>query len=94
MAGASIIAASPQTGCMTVIYDSEIAFDLDHGLLRKMGKMWYQALDPYSYNLTEDGEGYGVYWCDSLGCRNYYRYSRSRLERLLQDSDYTHACPH
>lgn len=32
---------------------------------------WYQALDPDSYNLTTDRDGFGVYWCRQEQCRNY-----------------------
>lgn len=32
---------------------------------------WYQALDPESYNLTDDKEGFEVYWCRQEQCRNY-----------------------
>ncbi|KAH8680552.1 hypothetical protein BX600DRAFT_444671, partial [Xylariales sp. PMI_506] len=37
---------------------------------------WCQALDPDSYNLTEDKDGLGVFWCHQEGCLNYYRYIR------------------
>ncbi|KAI1867256.1 uncharacterized protein JN550_006987 [Neoarthrinium moseri] len=40
---------------------------------------WYQALDPDSYNLTEDEEFHGVLWCRQRGCRNYYRYMKKVL---------------
>lgn len=33
---------------------------------------WYQALDPGSYSLRADSDGFGVYWCRQKQCRNYY----------------------
>lgn len=42
---------------------------------------WCQALDPDSYNLTEDKEGFGVFWCRQKGCLNYYRYIRRPFAR-------------
>ncbi|KAK2601066.1 hypothetical protein N8I77_010539 [Diaporthe amygdali] len=36
-----------------------------------IGVQWYQALDPDSYSLTEDEEGFGIYWCRQNECRNY-----------------------
>lgn len=37
-----------------------------------IGAQWYQALDPDSYSLTEDEEGFGIYWCRQKECRNYH----------------------
>jgi hypothetical protein len=37
---------------------------------------WYQALDPDSYDLTDDEESRGILWCRQPGCENYYRYIR------------------
>lgn len=34
---------------------------------------WYQALDPDSYSLTADRDGFEVYWCRQERCCNYYR---------------------
>jgi hypothetical protein len=33
---------------------------------------WCQALDPDSYNLMDDNESFGVFWCRQRGCKNYY----------------------
>lgn len=65
---------------------------------------WYLSLDPDSYGLTRDAEGYGVYWCREPECCNYYRGSPgfNRLilgyrhiqgeeeEACLEDLDYQH----
>lgn len=37
---------------------------------------WFQALDPDSYNLTDDMESFGILWCRHLNCKNYYKYLR------------------
>ena len=74
---------------MVVTFESSFALPLDGEHLKLMDKKWYDALDPNSYNLTDDAEGFGVYWCKTEGCNNYYRFSHSRLKRLLKPSDYT-----
>lgn len=33
---------------------------------------WYQALDPESYGLVEDEQGFEIYWCNQNECRNYH----------------------
>ena len=78
---------------MVVTYSTEFALPLDGGRIRRMDSTWYQALDPDSYKLTEDADGFGVYWCKAEGCRGYYRFNRSRLKGLLEPSDYVHSCP-
>ncbi|KAI0019214.1 hypothetical protein F4780DRAFT_780594 [Xylariomycetidae sp. FL0641] len=35
---------------------------------------WIQAIHPDSYNLVQDEETSGILWCQTLGCRNYYKY--------------------
>jgi hypothetical protein len=37
---------------------------------------WCQALDPDSYNLTDDNETFGILWCRQPNCKNYYKYLR------------------
>lgn len=36
-----------------------------------IGSQWYQALDPDSYSVTGDEEGFEIYWCRQNECRNY-----------------------
>lgn len=57
-----------------------------------MGKSWFDVLDPDSYKLTQDEDGKGVYWCGDKDCRNYYRYTHSRLQPLLGCGDYRRPC--
>jgi len=33
---------------------------------------WVTMLDPESYDLSEDEESFGTYWCDDHTCRNYH----------------------
>ena len=56
---------------------------------------WWQALDPGSYNLTEDDEGFGLFWCRQKGCLNYYRYVRRPFARYFPyaHSDCSASCP-
>jgi len=80
--------------CVRVTYHSRIEVVADgNGSPQQMNRSWYQALDPESYGLTNDADGFGLYWCKTEGCRNYYRFGRSRFRRLLRASDYVHACP-
>lgn len=52
----------------------------------KMDLGWYLLLDSDSYHLGEEREAWGVTWCRSETCKNYYRFSRSRLEPLVRAS--------
>jgi len=87
-------------GCAVVSFLSVLYLELDDNggrsvpLLRQMNDLWYHALDPDSFKLTEDVDGFGVYWCWDKKCRNYYRYGRSRLRSVLvKPADYVRACP-
>lgn len=80
--------------CRVVLYMRRIATPLIRNNLtgttiRSMSSQWYRALDPDSYNLTDDVDGMGVYWCGTPRCSNFYRYS---LSRLLKPEDYRRDC--
>src|SRR3569833_2067775 len=84
---------SDTENCVRVAHESGIYLEREeHGLLPKMNTGWYSILDPGSYDLKDDVEGFGVYWCKSKDCKNYYRFNRSRLRPLLRD--HRHPCPH
>ncbi|KAK3341934.1 hypothetical protein B0T25DRAFT_574253 [Lasiosphaeria hispida] len=87
---ADIIGCDKGADCAVVSYSARVTIELDRSQQRvgKMNANWYHALHPDSYSLTKDKEGFGVYWCKDEGCRNYYRFSRSRLRGLLKSSDY------
>jgi hypothetical protein len=55
----------------------------------RMSPNWYHSLDPDSYNLKDDQDGFGVYWCLQPRCANYYRYV---LTRKLEKHDYHRPC--
>lgn len=59
--------------CFQVTYQRSIAgsFSLDGNI----PESWYHSLDPDSYKLTSDMDGYQVYWCREPNCLNYYRNS-------------------
>ena len=79
--------------CIRVAHESKATLPLNENeTLPEMGKGWYVTLDPDTYDLTDDEEGFGVYWCKANDCKNYYRFNRSRLRPLLRD--YWHTCPH
>ncbi|KAM7214021.1 hypothetical protein V8F06_010593 [Rhypophila decipiens] len=48
---------------------------------------WFMALDPESYELRDDVESRGVYWCDTPSCRNHYRHHRINVSRRRLDAD-------
>lgn len=54
--------------CLVLDYTRLLIIGCDGAI----GPQWYQALEPESYNLTEDEEGFGIYWCRQKECRNYY----------------------
>lgn len=39
----------------------------------KVCPQWYNTLDPSSYNITDDQDGLGVFWCQQPHCRNYFK---------------------
>jgi hypothetical protein len=57
--------------------------------VRMINPMWFQALDPSSYGLENDAEGYGVYWCQAESCRNY---PSNRGFRVLPLDRYARFC--
>lgn len=66
--------------CLEVKYEREIFMEkFNTAPLDVPTIVWYQALDPDSYNLQEDNESFGTTWCRQPGCPNYYRYLKSLL---------------
>lgn len=41
-----------------------------------MAEAWCQALDPASYNLSNDDKAFHILWCRHPGCANYHRKAR------------------
>ena len=62
---------------------------------RQITPSFYQALDPDSYTLKTDSESFGIFWCESKDCRNYYRYQKDKLPYPLVDihRKCSDACP-
>lgn len=54
--------------CLVLDYTRVLIIGCDGAI----GAQWYRALEPDSYKLTEDEEGFGIYWCRQNECRNYY----------------------
>lgn len=77
--------------CLEIHYTRylELAPDIRSGT---MGPQWFNSLDPESYGLSADNEGYGVYWCGDDECLNYYNYA-SVFTRFLARAEYQHECP-
>ncbi|KAK3320412.1 hypothetical protein B0T19DRAFT_477691 [Cercophora scortea] len=69
--------------CMKLVYKRQWSMG-NHTTGWTMNAHWFEALDPDSYQLTQDMDGLGVYWCKESSCRNYYRYSRSRIRPILK----------
>lgn len=73
--------------CLVVGYSREIPARFEGNL----HPYWYQALDPDSYNLTADIDGFGVYWCRQEQCCNYYRRVPG-FSRIIYRKEYTRKC--
>lgn len=79
--------------CTSVSYRSAIGFVLDKSQsLERVNTHWYGHVDPDSYNVTEDVDGFGLYWCMSPACMNYYRFGSTRFKRLGERKD-VQTCP-
>ncbi|TPX17698.1 uncharacterized protein E0L32_002799 [Thyridium curvatum] len=70
--------------CIVISYSS--AIDVGHGSGAAVSRAWHEALDPGSYCLTDDSESYGVLWCWTPGCQNYYRYDGRAAHMARTDS--------
>ncbi|KAI1076570.1 hypothetical protein F5B20DRAFT_594033 [Whalleya microplaca] len=97
-AGHLEIAVDPCAGgqCLRVRYRRKITFMLEDGpaMGTCLPTAWYQALDPDSYNPTDDQEGFGVLWCRQPGCKNYYRYLKGSLVSMPDaNRSCTRSCP-
>ena len=67
-------------GCLEIGYQRWVACaTMLHPSWSAADYSWFEALDPDSYRLCEDGEARGSLWCPDPTCTNYYRY----LERPL-----------
>ncbi|KAI0007957.1 hypothetical protein F4779DRAFT_642310 [Xylariaceae sp. FL0662B] len=75
----------PRDQCLQVHYRRKIGLmpGKKPALANCLPWAWYQAVEPDSYNLTDDKESLHVLWCRKRGCKNYYRY-------LKQSPDFTH----
>lgn len=59
----------------------------------KITPQWYNTIDPGSYNITDDQDGLGVYWCSQLHCRNYYE-RLPNYAGILRHHDFRRECRH
>ncbi|KAK0709993.1 hypothetical protein B0T26DRAFT_679328 [Lasiosphaeria miniovina] len=60
--------------------------------LARLTWAWFMAIDPESYRITEDMDGFGVYWCRDKACRNFWQYTQSRLRPFFSEHDCS-LCP-
>lgn len=78
------ISGHPQ--CLSINYKREVDISYKKTYFRAWNDTvlmsWCQAMDPDSYNLTEDHESCGVTWCRQPGCKNYYKYLRKAAAPL------------
>ncbi|POS71225.1 hypothetical protein DHEL01_v210384 [Diaporthe helianthi] len=59
----------------------------------KIAPQWYNTLDPESYNITEDEDGHRIVWCQTAGCRNYYK-GILNYAGILRHRDFHKKCRH
>ncbi|KAK3361681.1 hypothetical protein B0T24DRAFT_113075 [Lasiosphaeria ovina] len=80
--------------CLQLNYCTRV--QLGKGSNRKLVHLtwaWFMAVDPESYRITEDIDGFGVYWCRDRSCRNFWQYTQSRLRPYFPEYDCSRACP-
>lgn len=70
-------------GCLVLDYHRRVRFERDGAI----DQQWYQSLDPDSYSLTEDHEGFEIYWCRQKECRNYYGHFPG-FSRIIRVAEY------
>lgn len=70
-------------GCIVLNYERRVRFERGGAV----DQQWYQALEPASYSLTEDEEGFEIYWCRQKQCRNYYGHFPG-FSRIIRMADY------
>jgi hypothetical protein len=84
--------------CLEVRYQREIPLvpcrhhhkktDWGRNEVRPSLPSWYMALDPESYNIRQDKEALGTYWCLEKSCHHYWRYHCGNIPRImLQNPD-------
>lgn len=59
----------------------------------KICPQWYNTLDPGSYNITDDQDGLGVFWCPQPRCRNYFK-GLPNYAGILRHHDFRRECRH
>lgn len=69
--------------CLVLDYARTLTVGRDGAI----GAQWYQALDPDSYGLTEDEEGFEIYWCRQNECKNYYGRAPG-FSRIVREAEY------
>lgn len=57
----------------------------------KITSEWYNTIDPGSYNITDDQDGLGVYWCSQPRCRNYHK-RLPNYAGILRGCEYRKEC--
>lgn len=69
-------ACPTQSRCLQIRYIRYITIIPRARQASRITWAWCQALDPDSYNITDDEETFGILWCRQPHCENYYRYVR------------------
>lgn len=90
--GRSVVEVKPcHTGKDCLVVDYIRAILVCKG--REIYPWWYNALDPNSYNITDDQDGLGVFWCAQPHCRNYFK-GLPNHARILRGREYRKECRH
>lgn len=59
----------------------------------RITSQWYNTIDSRSYNITDDEDGLGVYWCSQPRCRNYYK-RLPNYAGILRHREFRRECQH
>lgn len=59
----------------------------------KITPQWFNTIDPGSYNITEDQDGFGVFWCSQPRCRNYHK-RLPNYAGILRQREFRKDCRH
>lgn len=59
----------------------------------KLTPQWYNTIDPDSYNITDDQDGLGIYWCSQPRRRNYHQ-RLPNFAGILRHREFRKECQH
>jgi hypothetical protein len=77
-----IVSCPAQSRCVQIRYNRVITVISKASRPSRVTWQWCQAMDPDSYNLTNDKESFEILWCRQPECKNYYKYLKKAPFRV------------